>query len=151
MLEKHRDLPKLNFNQIIDHIYVGTNMCCQTHFRKELLDQGILADFSLEEERLDAPFGVKFFFWLPTKDHTPPTQTQFQMGVDILKKCAELDLKVYVHCKNGHGRAPTMVAAYLISQGKTVKEALELIREKRSVIHLENSQVEALEEFAVNF
>jgi len=55
--------------------------------------------------------------------------------------------KVYVHCQNGHGRAPTLVAAYLIRQGKTPMEAIEFIKSKRPTIHLEEVQISALETF----
>ena len=60
-----------------------------------------------------------------------------------------LGKKVYVHCKNGHGRAPTLVAAYLIREhGKSVDEALEIIKAGRPTIHIEDVQREALQVFA---
>lgn len=135
------------YNQIDDNIFIGTNMCCQTHFKKELLDQGITADISLEEERLDSPFGVVFFCWLPTKDHFPPTLEQLQAGVDFISSLVKQNQKIYIHCKNGHGRAPTLVTAYYISTGLSLKEAVKKIQEKRSVIHIEDPQLEALENF----
>ncbi len=49
---------------------------------------------------------------------------------------------------NGHGRSTVLVAAYLISKGKTVKKVLELIKQKRSSIHLEKIQKEALDKYA---
>lgn len=52
----------LSYNQINEFIYAGNNMCCQTHFEKELLAKGITADISLELERLDNPKGVSYFF-----------------------------------------------------------------------------------------
>ncbi|MBU1118738.1 dual specificity protein phosphatase family protein [Patescibacteria group bacterium] len=143
------DVPHfLEFNQITENIYIGTNMCCQVHFDEKLLSLGIEADISLEEERLDAPFGVNFFVWLPTKDLTPPTMDQLHFGVGSIEQLVSLGKKVYVHCKNGHGRAPTLVAAYLMKTGKSIDEALLFIKEKRQVIHLEDSQVEMLKTLA---
>ncbi len=49
-----------------------------------------------------------------------------------------------MHCKNGHGRAPTMLATYFVSQGLTVKQAVAKIRKKRPEIHIETSQLKAL-------
>lgn len=43
--------PKFEYNKITNHIYVGTNQCCQTHFKEELLTKDIKADISLEKER----------------------------------------------------------------------------------------------------
>ncbi len=138
---------KLEYNQITPNIYIGTNMCCRTHFEEELLEQGITADISLEEEKLDAPFGVKFYLWLPTKDHTPPNPEQLRLGIRFIEELIKMDKKVYVHCKHGHGRAPTLVAAYLISRGKTVEGAVALIKEKRPATHLQDAQLEALKVF----
>ncbi len=140
--------PHFEYSQITDFIYIGTNMCCKADFDKGLLAQGIFADISLEKERLDNPYGVDFFLWLPTEDHTAPAQAQLYLGVHALQALVEHKQKVYVHCKNGHGRAPTLVAAYLISQGKGVEEAITYIKQRRESIHLEDAQVEALYTFA---
>jgi len=142
MISDHSNL--LDYNYITDGLYIGTNQCCQTHFEETLLNEGIEADISLEEDKVDQPFGVGFYLWLPVKDKNPPTPDQFQFGVFSLEKFAAMKKKVYIHCRLGHGRGPTLVAAYLIKQGKGVEEAIEFIRSKRPSIHLEKSQINAL-------
>ena len=144
----HSDEKKLNYDHITDNIYIGTNQCCQTHFEEELLHAGISANISLEDERIDAPFGVDFYLWIPVKNHTPPTPDQFEFGVSALQKMVAMGKKIYTHCKNGHGRAPTLVAAYLMTKGKSVDEAISFIKSRRPSIHLQNSQKEALQIFA---
>ena len=138
---------KFEYSEITPDIFLGTNMCCQVHFDEELSKKGVTADISLEEERLDAPFGVESFLWLPTKDDRPPNPSQLQVGVDTIASLIKNGEKVYVHCKFGHGRSPTLVAAYLISQGKSVEDALSIIKEQRPSIHLDPSQIKALEAF----
>jgi protein-tyrosine phosphatase len=142
----HPNTPPFEYNYIDDGIYVGTNQCCQTHFDEGLMTkEGISADISLEEARVDQPFGVDFYLWLPTKDSNPPNPDQLELGVTALEKLVAMGRKVYVHCKNGRGRAPTLVAAYLIrSKGMTAREAETFMKERRSTIHLEESQREAL-------
>jgi len=139
---------KLDFNYIAEGIFIGTNQCCQTHFDEQLKREGITADISLEEDRLDAPFGVDFYIWIPVKNQIAPTPDQLAFGVSVLEKIVAMQKKVYVHCKNGHGRAPTLVAAYFITKGKTVEEAETFIKSKRSSIHLEDAQKQALQSFA---
>ena len=56
-------------------------------------------------------------------------------------------IKVYIHCEHGHARAPTLVAAYFILEGKNVNEAIELIKNKRPIIHPNKSQIKSLENF----
>lgn len=141
-------LLSFEYSQITDEIFIGTNMCCQTHFDKGLLVKGVSADISLDNEKVDSPFGVDFFSWIPVVDHEAPSEVQFELGVVILDKLVKLKKKVYVHCVHGHGRAPTMVAAYFVSRGDSVQGAIEGIKQKRPSIHLDDVQIEALEKFS---
>lgn len=143
-METNRQHNTLDFNYITDGIYIGTNQCCQTHFDESLMQDGVRADISLEEERIDAPFGVAFYVWIPVKNHAAPSQDQLAFGVSVLEKIVAMKKKVYVHCQNGHGRAPTLVAALLIKQGKTADEAIAFIRSRRPLVHLSNEQKDAL-------
>jgi len=124
-------------------------MCCQRYFDKRLLKLGIEADISLEYERVDSPFGVRYFIWIPTKDRTPPPQRQLFVGARMLKELVDNRIKTYVHCKHGHGRAPTLVAAYFVLQGTPLREAIKRIRERRPAIHLERMQIRALKKFEI--
>lgn len=139
---KHTD-----YSQINRYIYIGTNFCCQKHFDKNLLKKGITADISLEEIRMDTPFGVRCYLWLPVKDHYPPTMYQLLIGVSCIDNAVKTKNKVYVHCKNGHGRAPTLVAAYLITQGMSVKKAITFLKSKREGVNIRPAQFKALRQF----
>lgn len=149
MPEAHVQHPKLDYHFIADGVFIGTNQCCQAHFDEKLLKDGIEADMSLEEERIDAPFGVKFYVWVPIKNHAAPSPEKLEFGVAVLEKWADMGVKVYLHCQNGHGRAPTMFAAYLIKRHKkSIEEAIAFIRERRPAIHLEDVQRGALVAYA---
>lgn len=133
------------YSKITDCIYIGTNRCCQKKmFIKELLKEGIEADISLEEIRIDAPFGVKYYLWLPVKDHTAPTPLQFKIGVITIDQLVKAKKKVYIHCEKGHGRAPTLVAAYLMAQGVELDEAIDFLRSKRPGVYIHPKQRSAL-------
>ncbi len=147
MKKSHPKKPVFEYSKITSYIYIGTNQCCQQHFRKSLVRKNIKADISLEEKRLDQPFGVKYYLWLPTKDHRAPTSKQLLIGANFIKQLVDRGIKVYVHCEHGHGRAPTLVAAYLIMKGKSAKEAIRLIKEKRPAVHPNKFQIMALENF----
>jgi len=138
----------LEYDYITDGIYIGTNQCCQTHFDEQLKKEGVQADISLEEERVDAPFGVSFYVWIPIKNHAAPSQGQFDFGVSTIENLVSLKKKIYVHCQNGHGRAPTMVVAYLIKQGRKVDAAIDFVKKQRPTIHLDEVQKKSLREFS---
>lgn len=143
----HPKKPIFEYSKITEYIYIGTNQCCNPHFEKSLIKQGVKADISLEEKRLDRPFGVDYYLWLPTKDRKAPTFKQLLIGANFIKHAVYNKIKVYVHCEHGHARAPTLVAAYFILEGKDVRKALELIKKKRPIIHPNKFQIKALENF----
>lgn len=147
-MNEHPQIKTLEYNYIADGIYIGNNQCCQIHFDEKLKKEGVVVDISLEEEQVDVPFGVEFYVWLPIKNHTAPTQEQLDFGVSVLEKLVAIKKRIYIHCQNGHGRAPTIIAAYLIKKGKSVDEAIEFIKTKRPSIHLEEVQKEALRKFS---
>lgn len=134
------DHPHMNFSRITDRIYIGTNFCCDMHFAPELLERGVTYDLSLEEDRVDAPLGGAAYLWLPIKDGHAPTEQQFAMGTSFIDAAVRTGRRVYVHCKNGHGRAPTMVAAYFIKTGMSLDDALHLIEAKRPEVHVNDTQ-----------
>lgn len=142
------DHAQINYNKITDNIFIGTNFCCMAHFDEDLLDKGITVDISLEEERVDTPFGVETYLWLPTEDDYPPSQYQFETGVEAIKNAIDNDKKVYVHCRNGHGRSPTLVIAYFMKyEDMELEEAKELIKSKRPEMHLHDPQIKGLKKF----
>ena len=138
----------LDYDYIGDGIFIGTDQCCAIGLSEVLKREGITADISLEDVRVDHPFGVDMYLWLPTKDGAPPSQDQLSLGVHALEKMSGERRKVYVHCKNGHGRATTLVGAYFIAQGKTSTEAFAFIKSKRPDVHLKDAQTKALENYA---
>lgn len=146
-MASHADKLTFEYSRITSQIYIGTNQCCQSHFDKRLLKKGIDGDLSLEDGRIDSPFGVKYYMWLPVKDHYAPTQRQFTIGVDFIRSIVDMKGKIYVHCKHGHGRAPTLVAAYFVTQGMGVEEAFAFIKKHRPVVHPNKRQIAAVKRF----
>lgn len=150
---RHRESHKFDegksfdYDRITDRIFIGTNMCCLDGYKIELLTKGINADISLEKERLDNPVGVDFFLWLPVSDKHAPTDAQLELGIANLDYFVRNGINVFVHCKNGHGRAPTLVAGYFVSQGNTVQQAIDMVSEARPEVHLEDEQIAALERY----
>lgn len=84
---------------------------------------------------------------LPTPDQTAPTLEQLTAGVSFIQKHIDSGGRVYIHCHHGEGRGPSMTAAYLISTGITLDDALTQIRAIRSFIRPTTVQLERLREF----
>ena len=135
---------RMSYNKIEELIYAGNNLCCQTHFEMELLSKGINADISFEAERLDNPAGVDYFFWFPWEEDTAPSTELIDIAMETMDSLSKRGIKAYVHCKNGHGRTTTFLAAYYIYKGKTVEEALDFVLSKRPSGHLNEVQKQFL-------
>ena len=109
------------------------------------LKEGIKADISLERKRIDTPFGVKFYLWLPTQEHKPPSFEQLLAGACFLKFLEDQKIKVYIHCEHGHSRSLTFAAGFLISTKEMkVNEAIDFIKAKRPQVHINPAQKKAL-------
>ncbi|OGC91625.1 hypothetical protein A3D85_00885 [Candidatus Amesbacteria bacterium RIFCSPHIGHO2_02_FULL_47_9] len=138
-----------DYSKITERIYIGSDLCrgptCPVH-TEEFKKLGICGEINMEIEHPEMPpKSIDAYLWLPVVDKQAPTQDQLRLGTVMMKQMIDLGNTIYVHCKNGHGRSPTLVAAYLIRfEGKTVDEAIRFIKEKRPEVHLEEVQIEAL-------
>jgi len=113
--------------------------------------RGIKAVVNLREAyKDDAARGIApaAYLHLPTADNTPPSLDDLARGVQFIAQQLQQGQAVYVHCGVGVGRAPSQVAAYLISTGLSADEALAEIRRVRPFIHLTRAQRQQLERYA---
>ncbi len=91
------------------------------------------------------------YLYLPTVDNTAPSIEHLQQGVTFANRILDNGGKLYIHCWEGLGRGPTMVAAHLVSKGLTPDEAWAYIRQVRPFIRPVLAQRERLEEFAQQY
>lgn len=87
----------------------------------------------------NSPEGIEVLH-LKTKDWSAPALPTFEEGVKFINKHITDGGGVYVHCRQGEGRGPTMAAAYLIHEGMTVEQALDHIKRSRPMSHPNRSQ-----------
>ncbi len=144
---------EIDYSQITENIYVGSDLCngpvCPVH-GKDFERLGICGEINLEDEHPETPpKNLNAYLWMPVPDRGAPRLDQLMIGSAAMNEMVKLENVVYVHCKNGHGRSPTMVAAYLMRyKGMDRDGAIKFIKEKRPEIHIEEAQKKALEEFA---
>ncbi|MBI3396878.1 dual specificity protein phosphatase family protein [Candidatus Woesebacteria bacterium] len=142
-----------DFSEIIDGLYIGSDFCeggiCYIHGEEfKALNISIEINLSQEENELP-PKNIPSYLWLPVVDGYAPEYWKLMLGSSAINDGLLNGKKVYVHCKNGHGRSPTLVAAYLIRfKNYKMEDALKLIKEKRPEVHIEDSQIKVLNEFA---
>jgi Dual specificity phosphatase, catalytic domain len=143
-IAKLTGVPPLRFSRVTPNLYVGPQYS-ERGF-KHLKDHGVTAGVNLRVEYDDAAHGLAFanYCHLPTIDDDAPTLEHLAEGATFIKNEIENGGMVYIHCAGGIGRAPTMAAAYLISTGKSLDDALALIRKARPFVLLTPKQMEQL-------
>lgn len=141
-----------DYTKITEDIYIGSDLCkggvCPIH-GEEFKELGVKVEINLSAERNEKPPDfIDSYTWIPVVDGYSPTQSDLDVGTYLMKRAIDEGKTVYVHCKNGHGRSPTMVAAYLIRyEGYTPEEAEKMIEEKRPEVHIEENQKKELRKF----
>ena len=149
-----RGLPKLTgvplaYNsRITPHLWVGPQF--NARGKRYLERRGVTGSVNLRVEFDDAANGLALadYCYLPTVDDDSPSPDHFQKGVDFIRSVVKEGGQVYIHCKAGVGRAPTMAAAYLVAEGMSVDEAIALIKRTRPFITITPPQMEALHRYA---
>lgn len=146
-IPKLTGVPLLQFSEITPEIYVGPQY--GRRGKRKLEQAGITGGINLRIEFDDAEHGLalKHYCYLPTIDDDAPTMEHLHQGVAFMNEVIAQNGRVYIHCAGGVGRAPTMAAAYFISQGMSLDEALALIRKARPFINIMPPQMEQLRAF----
>ncbi len=115
-----------------------------------LYDQGIRVIIGLTTSPLQKCFLDEFGFrycHIPMADFSPPTAEQIDEFVDSVEAARAEGQRVAVHCLAGLGRTGTMIACYLVHQGRTAREAIAEIRRLRPGSVETRVQEAAIEEF----
>jgi protein-tyrosine phosphatase len=89
--------------------------------------------------------GFKYLH-LPTIDNTPPPMEDLIKGADFIDQEIKHGGKVYIHCRQGLGRGPTMTLAYLLKKGLTFDDALAMVKGVRPFIDPRPEQIQRLKE-----
>lgn len=140
-------IPLVRFTRITPEVWVGGQY--GQRGKRKLMRHGVNAGVNMRIEFDDAAHGLDFdhYCYLPTIDETAPTLDHLNEGVEFMQRVIGDGGSVYIHCAGGVGRAPSMAAAYFITQGMTLDEAVALIQKARPYVDLLSPQVSRLQEF----
>ncbi len=102
-----------------------------------------MREYSVYNEAQYAGFN---YLHLPTIDNTPPDIRALMRGADFADQEIKKGGKVYIHCRQGLGRGPTMTIAYLLKTGLTYDDAFMLVKKARTFINPRPLQIQRLKE-----
>jgi atypical dual specificity phosphatase len=131
--EKHQFVVP-NFSWMIENRLAGVSYPRSEDAIALLRKLGVQALLNLSEEPLPLDLLSKYQLrgeHLPVADFTAPTLDQVERALLIIDDFLAQGLPAAVHCGAGLGRTGTILACYLVSQGRTAKEATQQVRTKR--------------------
>ena len=146
-IPKLTGVPLLRVSRVTPNLYVGPQY--GKRGKAHLEKNGIHYDVNMRIEFDDAEHGLALdnYCYLPTIDDDAPTMAHLEQGVAFIRDAIDAGERVYVHCAGGIGRAPTMAAAYLVSTGMTLDDAIAKIKAVRPFIYIMPPQMDILREF----
>ena len=77
---------------------------------------GAVVNLRIEFDDREAGIAPEKYLHLPTVDDNPLSLEHLEKGAKFIQDCMDEDTGVYIHCKSGVGRAPSMAVGYFISK-----------------------------------
>lgn len=139
-------IPTLKRSQITANLFLGGQYNLMG--LRKLKTLGITAIVSMRETSIyqEAHFEGFKFLHLPTVDNKAPALQDLIRGAEFVDAEINNKGKVYIHCRQGLGRGPSMAIAYLLKIGTTFDDAFALVKSVRTFIDPRPAQIERLKE-----
>jgi protein-tyrosine phosphatase len=138
--------PMLKRSQITANLFLGSQYNLVGLKKLKALGVTAIINMRMHSVYSEAQYEGFHYLHLPTEDNTPPSMEVLIKGADFADHEIKSGGKVYIHCRQGLGRGPTMTIAYLLKTGLTYDDAYTLVKRVRTFINPRPSQVTRLKE-----
>jgi hypothetical protein len=139
-------LPTLKRSQITANLFLGSQYNLVGLKKLKLLGVTGIINMRIHSVYTEAQYEGFSYLHLPTLDNTPPSLEMLLKGADFADEQIKNGGKVYIHCRQGLGRGPTMTIAYLLKTGLTYDDAFKLVQKVRTFINPRPEQIARLRE-----
>ncbi|MFC0513808.1 dual specificity protein phosphatase family protein [Mucilaginibacter angelicae] len=139
-------MPTLKRSQITANLFLGSQYNLLGLRKMKALGITAIINMRMHSIYSEAQYEGFHYLHLPTVDNTPPPMDTLIKGADFADAEIKQGGKVYIHCRQGLGRGPTMTIAYLLKTGLTFQDAFDLVKKVRTFINPRPEQIERLKE-----
>ncbi len=139
-------LPTLKRSQITANLFLGSQYNLIGLRKLKALGVTAIINMRMHQTYSESEYEGFHYLHLPTPDNTPPPLAILIKGASFADAEIKKGGKVYIHCRQGLGRGPTMTIAYLIKTGLTFDDAFNLVKKVRSFINPRPAQIARLKE-----
>ena len=132
------------YSMVEDALYIG---CQHGAIGKLLLRlSGVRSSLNLRHEFNDVEEGLAFpeHCRIPIIEYTTPSMDQLIKSISFITSNVSQNKKIFIHCSEGVSRAAMVGAAYFVSRGLSVENAIEKIRAVRPFINILPDQKQSL-------
>ncbi|KAL2078107.1 hypothetical protein ACEWY4_025792 [Coilia grayii] len=135
-------LPAQHFNEVFPRIYIGNAFVAQNVMRLQKLGVTHVLNTAEGNSFMHVNTNAEFYAGTGITYHgIKANDTEqfdlsafFEEGAEFIDKSLSGKGKVYVHCREGYSRSPTIVVAYLMLRHKMdVRVAVATVRHKREI------------------
>lgn len=140
-------IPTAADSRVLETLWVGAAPSLIGKFRLRMLGMTRFSLLAEENEDISKFWEKAHSFHLPEYVELRPVD--LLSVVQDIEKIISLNQKVFLHCREGVGRAPSVAIAYLIWSGLSIEEASKQVSKGRSITKLSGMQSESIEKFAV--
>jgi protein-tyrosine phosphatase len=144
-------MPRIKRSQITAHLFLGSQYNLVGLKKLKALGVTAIVNMRMHNTYNEATYEGMKYVHFPTVDNTPPPLEVLIKGADFIDEEIKHKGIVYVHCRQGLGRGPTMAMAYLIKLGMTYQDAYNQIRRVRIFINPRPGQIRRLKELQVYY
>jgi len=132
----------VNFSWINDQVAVSGAIAEEDMSR--LRSEGIDAIVDLrseyrDNEKLIKELGMQFLHMM-IDDGRCPTFEQLERIFDFSNSILDEGKKILIHCQNGCGRSPMVIAAILAVRGMKIPDAVGLVKDRQPIVGFSDEQ-----------
>lgn len=138
--------PTLKRSQITANLFLGGQYNLRGLTRLKQIGISAIINMRMHSIYTEAQYQGFHYLHLPTLDNTAPKLDDLIKGADFAHNEIINHGKVYIHCRQGLGRGPSMAMAYLLKMGATYEDALAAVKKVRTFIDPTAVQIERLQE-----
>tara|TARA_B100001250_G_scaffold413746_1_gene448921 strand:+ start:599 stop:2284 length:1686 start_codon:yes stop_codon:yes gene_type:complete len=147
LFTENTGIPLKKYSMITNNLYVGQQVKKRGFGRLKKWKISTIINLRAEydyEQKIDQRISYQYF---PVVEFQEIPLGVLLDGVEQITNDIELNKKVYIHCKEGVSRAPTLAVAYLLKKGMSLESAIDLVRLKRPFVNILKNQIKVLKEF----
>src|SRR3954469_7966022 len=141
-----RGIPTLRRSQITANLFLGGQYNLTGLKRLKAMGVSAIINMRMHSIYQAAQYEGFHYLHLPTIDNTAPLLEDLMKGAEFAHEEIKAGGKVYIHCRQGLGRGPTMAIAYLLKMGATYEDAFATVKKTRTFINPRPEQVQRLKE-----